>query len=110
MTKKFTDWMNEAKRGQDERSYSPLPRLKLRDGHSLSIQASKYHYCTPRFDQDFYEEYTSFEIGFPTFRSNLFIPFAEERERPTDTVYSCVPKEIIDRVINRHGGVVGFEQ
>lgn len=108
MTKNFTDWMDEAAR--KGKNYEPIRRLKPKDGHTLSIQASKYHYCEPRSDRESYNQYEKFEIGFPTFRSTMLMPFAEEPERPTDTVYAYVPKEIIERLIKRHGGVVGFQE
>ena len=33
------------------------------------------------------------------------MPYAEDRERPTDTVYGYVPVEIVERVIEKHGGI-----
>lgn len=108
MTKKFTDWMNEGRR---EGNNSWLTRaLRLKDGHTLSIQASDGHYCKPRKDEDDYNWYYMFEIGYPTFRSNLLRPYAEDPKNLTDTVYGYVPTEIIERVIKRHGGVVGFKE
>jgi hypothetical protein len=32
------------------------------DGFSMSVQASKFHYCSPRMDHA--EAYTSVEVGF----------------------------------------------
>lgn len=108
MTKKFTDWLDEGV--YSGKSYWLTRPLKLKDGHRISIQASENHYCTPRSDEPYYDHYDEFEIGYPSFKSNLLRPFAEDPKRLTDTVYGCVPKEIIERVIKRHGGVVGFEE
>src|SRR5574344_715163 len=58
----------------------------------LSVQASEYHYCLPRCNDEFY---THVEIGFPNFLfSDSFIKqYAEDVESPTDTVYGYVPIE-----------------
>jgi len=32
------------------------------------------------------------------------MPFAEQEEHPTDTVYGYVPVSIVDEVIAKHGG------
>lgn len=56
----------------------------------LSIQASEGHYCHPRENTDYYDDV---EIGFPNFNfSEEFIAkYAEEKDRPQDTVYGYVP-------------------
>lgn len=56
----------------------------------LSIQASEFHYCSPREDCDYYNEV---EIGFPNFNfSDDFISrYAEDKDKPKDTVYAYVP-------------------
>ena len=83
------------------------------DGFALSIQASDFHYCLPRqsfFDpnsnENFYENYHAFEIGYPNEEEELLLPYADDEENPTDTVYPYVPKEIINLVVEKHGGVV----
>lgn len=78
-------------------------RLKCADGFMMSVQASSYHYCTPRVDAG---PHINFEIGFPTEREELLMPYAEEPNRPTETVYGYVPADIVDQVIAKHGGYV----
>lgn len=61
--------------------------------YKVSVQASEYHYCTPREDNmEYYEEV---ELGFPDFLfSNAFISnYAEDEATPKDTVYPYVPLE-----------------
>lgn len=60
----------------------------------LSIQASEYHYCSPRKDCDYYYEV---EIGFPNFNfSEGFInKYAEDVKNPQDTVYGFVPLKVL---------------
>ena len=61
--------------------------------YKVSVQASEYHYCTPREDNvEYYEEV---ELGFPDFLfSESFISnYAEDTATPKDTVYPYVPLE-----------------
>lgn len=61
--------------------------------YKVSVQASEYHYCTPRLDNmKYYEEV---ELGFPDFLfSEGFVnKYAEDKESPKDTVYPYVPLE-----------------
>lgn len=86
-------------------------RIVLCDGNSVSIQASETHYCYPRktwhieelkgFDVPYYE----YEIGFPTFKAKEWMQFAEQPDEPTETVYGYVPVEVIQDVIDQHGGI-----
>ncbi len=45
------------------------------------------------------------EVGFPSEVEELLLPFAENKENPTETVYPCVPVTIIEQVIQKHGGI-----
>jgi len=77
--------------------------LICKDGFEMSVQASSGHYCTPRIDDaDFY---TAYEIGFPSQKESLIMKYAEEKKRPTETVYGYVPTEIVCKVIKKHGGL-----
>lgn len=77
---------------------------KCKDGFEVSIQASGSHYCLPRDGNGIY---THVELGFPSeYMGDEFQEYAEDPEKPTDTVYSCVPLEMIDRLIESHGGLV----
>lgn len=61
--------------------------------YKVSVQASEYHYCTPREDNmEYYEEV---ELGFPEFLfSEIFIArYADDKDTPKDTVYPYVPLE-----------------
>lgn len=77
--------------------------VKCKDGFEVSVQASRNHYCIPR---DGNGVYTHVEMGFPSeYMGEEFQKYAEEPDRPTETVYSCVPVEMIDRLIESHGGL-----
>lgn len=79
-----------------------VPSITCRDGMSLSVQASEYHYCLPRSNN---ATYTHVEVGFPSEAIPEILEYAEDADRPTDTVYAFVPVEIVDQVIMEHGGI-----
>jgi len=74
------------------------------DGFTMSVQANENAYCEPRRCNE--ETYTLVEVGFPSVEEALLMPWAEDRRRPTDTVYGYVPVDIITTVIVKHGGMV----
>lgn len=82
-------------------------RVECADGFSLSVQVGDGIYSEPRLNGC--EAYSEVEIGFPTEREDLIIGWAEDRDRPTQTVYGYVPSQILLAVISKHGGMVGGE-
>ena len=87
---------------KEENGFCFRPRIYCKDGFNMSVQGNKGSYCTPRKTLDLY---LSMEIGFPSEKENLIIDFAEIKEQPTESVYGYVPCEIIQEVINKHGGI-----
>ena len=73
------------------------------DGFSFSVQASNGSYCSPRVD--FAEHYTEVEIGYPSDREEILMPYCEDPSRPTNTVYGYVPSDLVRHVIDKHGGI-----
>lgn len=78
-------------------------RLICKDGFEMSVQASNVHYCSPRIDNADY--YSEVEVGYPTVSEEELLDYAEDRTRPTKTVYGYVPVELVDKIISKHGGV-----
>ena len=78
--------------------------IVCKDGFTMSVQASEYNYCSPRINGA--ERYLSVEVGFPSEEEPLLIEWAEDREKPTDTVYGWVPAPVVALVCIKHGGVV----
>lgn len=78
------------------------PRIFCNDGFSLSVQAGKYHYCTPR---DNYGPYTAVEVGFPSGP----VPATWQDYSDGDNVYGYVPIEMVAELIVSHGGVARLE-
>lgn len=88
------------------------PRVVCKDNFSVSIQASYAHYCTPRkniqlTDSD---EYLTVELGYPSKDDDLIKEYAEYAENPEtyDTVYGYVPVNIVEKLIKKHGGIIGI--
>lgn len=78
------------------------PRLYCNDGYSISVQASELHYCEPRYNGA--QDYESVELGFPSIEDELINEYAED-DPYTKTIYGYVPIEIVEELINKHGGI-----
>ncbi|WP_156878737.1 hypothetical protein [Roseomonas gilardii] len=89
------------KENQDE-TLGLAPKIKCRDGFGVSIQASRYHYCTPREDGP--EFWTEFECGFPTAPVRSWREWRDGPTPDTQNVFGFVPASKIMDVIRRHGG------
>ena len=72
------------------------PKIKCKDGFSMSVQDSSYHYATTG---------VSAEIGFPSEKELLIMSYAEDPGNPTKTVYPNVPLGVITAIIEKHGGL-----
>lgn len=79
------------------------PRVVCTDGFSISVQASENHYCEPR--ENFLNEYKTVELGLPSEEEELLLDYAEDPDELTDTVYGYVPTELVDKVLEKHGGI-----
>lgn len=104
-------------------------RLVCNDGFTISVQANEYAYCTPRISQGLIDgklycrnafgfdgkieegftkkfiPYTKVELGYPSQVEPDILPYAEDSDNPTNTVYGYVPIEIVDAVVKKHGGI-----
>ena len=81
--------------------------VKCADGFSMSVQAHDGAYCSPRIDGA--PRYESVEVGYPSAEEPLLMPFCEDDENPTGTVYGYVPSHVVTTVIAKHGGMVEGE-
>nr|DAG29222.1 MAG TPA: hypothetical protein [Caudoviricetes sp.] len=80
------------------------PPIVCPDGFKISVQASKFHYCSPRIDNAL--EYTKVELGFPNQVDDSIIKYAEDEDSPLKTVYGYVPIDVVEKLIKKHGGIV----
>ena len=83
-----------------------IPHIICADGFHMSVQVGQYNYCEPRIDSA--DSYRSMEVGYPSHTEPLLIKYAEDMDRPTETVYDYVPVDVIDVVIAEHGGMAGW--
>lgn len=107
ISKHFTQWMQENICLEYKGMTQQCCRLVLANGVSLSIQASGTHYSSPRETVP-YSQYTAFEIGYPSERIEALMPYCDNEDEPTDTVYAYVPLEVLDVYIASVGGVSGI--
>lgn len=111
------------------------PRIVCNDGYSVSVQASEHMYCEPRYTQwqnedgwqvingcwwtlskmprnfetDHFTPYESVELGFPSEEDELINEYAEVDDY-TNTVYPYVPVDIVEKLIEKHGGFKGVDE
>ena len=80
-----------------------VPQITCKDGTTLSVQASKSHYCSPR---DNFGPWGAVEVGFPSESpTGRMLECAENPEKPTETVYGYVPILCVAEFIDFHGGM-----
>lgn len=77
------------------------------DGFGISIQASQYHYCSPRKDGQI--DYKEVELGYPSKEEVLIADYAEDPDDLTNTVYGYVPVEVVDKMLEKHGGITAYK-
>tara|TARA_R110000824_G_scaffold5313_4_gene24670 strand:+ start:1501 stop:1944 length:444 start_codon:yes stop_codon:yes gene_type:complete len=77
------------------------------DGFTMSVQAFAGGYCTPRTNNA--DKYEEVEVGYPSQREELLMNWAEEPDKPTQTVYGYVPVQVVTNVLAKHGGIVDGE-
>jgi len=84
-----------------------MKRIICKDGFTMSVQAGRGMYCDPRVTAFFTNSfiYSELEIGFPSRKEELLMEYAEDRNKPKDTVYPYVPVGVIDKVIEKHKGI-----
>jgi len=77
-------------------------RIACKDGFSLSVQATHGAYCSPRRNV---AQWYEVEVGYPSDKPELIMDYAEQPENPTETVYGYVPIELVEELIELHGGM-----
>lgn len=82
---------------------APRPHIFCKDGFEMSVQAGDGLYCEPRVNLES-GEYATCEVGYPSQKEELLMPYIEDPTEPTKAVYPYVPVEVIEQVIEKHGG------
>ena len=84
--------------------YLVRPRIYCKDGFSISVQGgTEFHYCSPRRHCN---QYIEVELGFPSAVDPLLEDYAEDPSDPTGTVYGYVPIEVVESLVEKHGGMI----
>lgn len=84
------------------KKYEKRPRIVCKDGFSISVQGSEYNYSEPRKSA---KTFTKMDLGYPSVEEKDINEFAEEAEELTSTVYPYVPFEVVEAIIEKHGGI-----
>jgi hypothetical protein len=80
-----------------------IPRIVCKNGLSLYVQAGSHNYCMPRSDRG---PWRTFEVGYPSRYIPDLMPYVENDSiPPTDSVYSNVPGSLINKIVQRSGGL-----
>ena len=87
-----------------EKLLEPRPRIECKDGYTFSIQAGITYYCVPKKNlKD--GNYMAVELGFPSEPDILINHFADDKRNYKDTIYPNVPVFVVERLIEKHGGI-----
>lgn len=95
---------------------SVRPPMVCHDGFEMSVQASPHHYCnfhTLRYDaQEFVigeADYQTVEVFNLSEAEPLLGAFVNEWGDGIESPIGYVPLETIDRIVAKHGGLVGYD-
>ena len=79
------------------------PHVLCADGYEISIQAGRCAYSIPR-ENDI--EFDAVELGYPNMTDELIEKYAEDPGSPTSCIYPYVPVDIVEVLMEKHGGIV----
>ena len=65
------------------------------------------HYCQPRSNHG---PYSAVEVGYPSKRVEKLMPYMDGEDTPTKAVYAYVPLDLVERIIDDHGGMTSKEE
>lgn len=93
----------------DDRNSVIRKRIQCADGHSISVQASAFHYSQPRENRYFnLWLYDAVECGFPELPDGtVYRPAELEKYREYDSdIYPYTPIGVVAAYVQAHGGAV----
>ena len=85
-----------------DRKWGQVRSIKCKDGFRISVQASRTHYCTPKNNEG---PWTHVECAYPSEVPHLIMEYCEHEDSPTDSIYGFVPVELVEQLIEEHGGL-----
>lgn len=87
-------------------NYFYLPRIRCNDGFSISIQVNNGNYCaSENGTRQFGFNWVEVEWGFPSEEIDAVKYNAEDKNNITNTVGGYVDINLIDELIEEHGGL-----
>lgn len=88
----------------NEHGFIFRPRIYCKDGVSLSVQAGKTMYCTPR---DSFGPWSEVEVGFIEDEDGNKVEVPESWDRYSDgeNIWAYIPIEMVMYFIMSHGGI-----
>ena len=103
--KEFLKQQIKLQENSGDATYVPLPRVQCKDGFTISVQVGRGIYSIPAIKSSDID-YTCVELGFPSDIEYDIREYAEARWKLKYTVYPFVPIELVEEVIQKHGGIV----
>lgn len=85
-----------------DRKWEQVHSVKCKDGFRISVQASRTHYCTPKSNEG---PWTHVECAYPSEVPHLIMEYCEHKDTPTGSIYGFVPVELVEQLIEGHGGL-----
>lgn len=79
--------------------------LVCNDGFSVSVQCGSHVYSKPKRDNSKPSYYSAFELGFPSEKDDLLLKHAKVLEHSEHSIYCYVPREVVEELIAKHGGI-----
>ena len=96
------EYLAEKKAAKDGYLRDVVGRMELADGSSLSVQASGFHYCSPK---EATGPWDMVEVGFPSKRWNSLSKYREDwKTTIRNNVFAFVPVRVVNAIIHRAGG------
>jgi len=81
------------------------PHLVCKDGTEISVQASSFHYCSPRNNVGPYSE-----VEIACLEDELFKDCDDEGNCYEWKVYGYVPVDLVKQFIEKHGGFASLKE
>ncbi len=96
------DWLESQKAGKTDFERLSVPRMTCKDGTTLSVQASRGHYCSPRGDEGPWSSVEVWLVEGPSGRTIYPRSFGGGGR---DGPWGWVPVNLVNLFIKRHGGM-----
>lgn len=103
----IVDELNTRLAAPGKNGHRVIKPVECVDGFEVSIQASPYHYCSPRSTVG---PYSAVELGFPSEQIPSLDQYAEDRDDHTRTVFAYVPINEVAEVLAQHGGLLPIKE